>query len=50
MTLFPKVELWIFGANIPGKKNKVMFYMAGVGAYRTARCRQKRRLQGVRLS
>ncbi len=34
MTLFPKVESWIFGANIPGKKNKVMFYMAGIGAYR----------------
>ncbi|MBB3084407.1 flavin-containing monooxygenase [Geodermatophilus sabuli] len=34
MTLFPKVESWIFGANIPGKKNAVMFYMAGIGAYR----------------
>jgi cyclohexanone monooxygenase len=34
MTLFPKVESWIFGANIPGKKNTVMFYMAGIGAYR----------------
>jgi hypothetical protein len=33
MTLFPKVESWIFGANIPGKKNTVMFYMAGIGAY-----------------
>lgn len=34
MTLFPKAESWIFGANIPGKKNAVMFYMAGSGAYR----------------
>jgi len=23
MTLFPKVESWIFGANIPGKKKTV---------------------------
>jgi hypothetical protein len=34
MTLFPQAESWIFGANIPGKKNSVMFYMAGIGAYR----------------
>jgi cation diffusion facilitator CzcD-associated flavoprotein CzcO len=34
MTLFPKAESWIFGANIPGKKNTVMFYMAGLGNYR----------------
>lgn len=33
-TLFPKAESWIFGANIPGKKNTVMFYMAGLSAYR----------------
>jgi len=33
-TLFPKAESWIFGANIPGKTNTVMFYMAGLGAYR----------------
>ena len=33
-TLFPKAESWIFGANIPGKANTVMFYMAGMGAYR----------------
>ncbi|MBW0137274.1 flavin-containing monooxygenase [Pseudonocardia abyssalis] len=33
-TLFPKVESWIFGQNIPGKKSSVMFYMAGIGAYR----------------
>ena len=36
MTLFPKAESWIFGANIPGKKNAVMFYLAGIGAYRNA--------------
>jgi cation diffusion facilitator CzcD-associated flavoprotein CzcO len=34
MTLFPKAHSWIFGANIPGKPNTVMFYMAGLGAYR----------------
>lgn len=35
MTLFPKVESWIFGANIPGKKHAVMFYMGGLANYRT---------------
>ena len=34
MTLFPQAQSWIFGANIPGKKNAVMFYMAGHSAYR----------------
>jgi cyclohexanone monooxygenase len=34
-TLFPKAESWIFGANIPGKKNTVMFFMAGLSAYRS---------------
>ena len=29
MTLFPKADSWIFGANIPGKKNAVMFFMGG---------------------
>lgn len=33
-TLFPKAESWIFGANIPGKPNAVMFYMAGLASYR----------------
>ncbi|NJP27328.1 NAD(P)/FAD-dependent oxidoreductase [Microbispora sp. SCL1-1] len=33
-TLFPKVKSWIFGANIPGKKNRVMFYFAGLASYR----------------
>ena len=36
MTLFPQAQSWIFGANIPGKKNTVMFYMAGLGNYRNA--------------
>ncbi|MFT6625718.1 MAG: cation diffusion facilitator CzcD-associated flavoprotein CzcO [Cycloclasticus sp.] len=34
MTLFPKAESWIFGANIPGKKHSVMFYLGGLGSYR----------------
>lgn len=34
-TLFPKAESWIFGANIPGKKNTVYFYMGGLKEYRT---------------
>ncbi|WP_281688842.1 flavin-containing monooxygenase [Pseudonocardia thermophila] len=33
-TLFPKAESWIFGANIPGKKHAVMFYMGGISSYR----------------
>lgn len=33
-TLFPKTDSWIFGANIPGKKPSVMFYLGGLGAYR----------------
>ncbi len=33
MTLFPKAESWIFGANIPGKANAVMFYLGGLGEY-----------------
>lgn len=37
MTLFPKAESWIFGANIPGKPNTVMFYLGGLAAYR-AKC------------
>ena len=36
MTLFPKAQSWIFGANIPGKKNAVMVYMGGLGNYRQA--------------
>ena len=33
-TLMPSANSWYMGANIPGKKNAVMFYMAGGGAYR----------------
>lgn len=36
MTLFPKAQSWIFGANIPGKNNAVMFYMGGLGNYTIA--------------
>ncbi|MGI4840786.1 MAG: flavin-containing monooxygenase [Janthinobacterium lividum] len=32
-TLFAKTDSWIFGANIPGKSNKVYFYMGGLGAF-----------------
>lgn len=35
-TLFAKGDSWIFGANIPGKSNAVMFYMAGLARYREA--------------
>lgn len=33
-TLFPKAASWIFGANIPGKKRTVMFYLGGMATYR----------------
>jgi hypothetical protein len=36
MTLFPRAQSWIFGANSPGKKNVVMFYLGGLGSYRAA--------------
>lgn len=32
-TLFSKVDSWIFGANIPGKKHSVLFYLGGLGKY-----------------
>jgi len=34
MTLFQKADSWIFGANIPGKKHSVNFYLGGLGNYR----------------
>ena len=34
MTPFSKTASWIFGANIPGKKNAVRFYLGGLGNYR----------------
>ena len=33
-TLFPMAASWIFGANIPGKKRTVMFYLGGLKTYR----------------
>lgn len=33
--LFPLVDSWINGANVPGKPIAVMFYMAGMGSYMT---------------
>ncbi|MCE3554452.1 NAD(P)/FAD-dependent oxidoreductase [Pseudonocardia sp. RS11V-5] len=33
-TLFDRAESWIFGANIPGKRQALMFYMAGLGSFR----------------
>ncbi|MFC9935918.1 flavin-containing monooxygenase [Glutamicibacter sp. NPDC127525] len=33
-TLFPKADSWIFGANIPGKKHTVLFYLGGLKAFR----------------
>ncbi|MGM0698429.1 flavin-containing monooxygenase [Brevibacterium spongiae] len=33
-TVFAKVDSWIFGANIPGKKPSVLFYLGGLGNYR----------------
>lgn len=34
MSLFSKVDSFINGANIPGKKKGLMFYVAGLAAYR----------------
>ncbi|MEN0134584.1 MAG: NAD(P)/FAD-dependent oxidoreductase, partial [Rhodococcus sp. (in: high G+C Gram-positive bacteria)] len=31
MTVFTKVDSWIFGANVPGKKPSVLFYLGGLG-------------------
>jgi cyclohexanone monooxygenase len=33
-TLFPKADSWIFGANIPGKKRTIYFYMGGLKTFR----------------
>ncbi|WP_028646602.1 NAD(P)/FAD-dependent oxidoreductase [Nocardiopsis sp. CNT312] len=33
-SLFPKVDSWIFGANIPGRERRVLFYFAGLHSYR----------------
>jgi hypothetical protein len=34
-TLFPQAASWIFGANIPGKKPTVLFYLGGISQYRS---------------
>ncbi len=34
-TLFPQVDSWINGANVPGKPRAAMFYMGGMAAYRS---------------
>lgn len=41
-SLFKKTDSWIFGANVPGKKNAVMFYFGGLKNYREEleKCRQ----------
>ncbi|QCP07263.1 NAD(P)/FAD-dependent oxidoreductase [Micrococcus luteus] len=33
-TVFTKVDSWIFGANVEGKKPSVLFYLGGLGNYR----------------
>lgn len=33
-SLFKVTDSWIFGANVPGKRNAVMFYFGGLGNYR----------------
>jgi len=35
-TLFPEVDSWINGANVPGKPRASMFYMGGMAAYMSA--------------
>jgi hypothetical protein len=33
LTLFPQVDSWINGANVPGKPKASMFFMEGMAAY-----------------
>lgn len=33
-TVFSKADSWIFGANVPGKKPSVLFYLGGLGQFR----------------
>jgi cyclohexanone monooxygenase len=40
-TLFPQIDSWIFGVNIPGKARAVMFYMGGLAAYRQKLAEEK---------
>ncbi|MFF0492110.1 flavin-containing monooxygenase [Nocardia sp. NPDC004068] len=39
MTLYPKVDSWYVGSNVPGKPRVMYAYIGGVGAYR-AKCDQ----------
>lgn len=32
-TLYAEIDSWIFGANIPGKKHNILFYLGGLGKY-----------------
>lgn len=32
-TLYAETDSWIFGANIPGKKHNILFYLGGLGKY-----------------
>jgi cyclohexanone monooxygenase len=34
MTLYPKVDSWYVGSNVPGKPRVMYAYIGGVGAYR----------------
>jgi cation diffusion facilitator CzcD-associated flavoprotein CzcO len=50
-TLFPEVDSWINGANIPGKPKAVMVYMGGMGAYTEELARVAReRYDGLTLA
>jgi cyclohexanone monooxygenase len=50
-TLFPKVDSWINGANVPGKPVTIMFYMAGLGAYtEQLRLCQEKQYPGFRFT
>ncbi|KAL5315207.1 hypothetical protein ACEPPN_017858 [Leptodophora sp. 'Broadleaf-Isolate-01'] len=50
-SLFRKVDSWVFGKNIPGKKNAVMFYFGGLGPYRKeVAALVKDNMKGFRIS
>ncbi|KEI44726.1 flavin-containing monooxygenase [Saccharopolyspora rectivirgula] len=40
-TVFSKAASWIFGANTPGRSKTVLFYMAGLRAYREELAKEK---------
>jgi cyclohexanone monooxygenase len=33
-SLFRRIDSWVFGKNIPGKKYSTVFFFAGLGPYR----------------